>query len=259
MDLKTKTRRALDLVVVNRLEKIKNFVKESERNFSPFTPKFINGKVERCFSDHYSIVFDYESGEEIKNDSHVQNKKKIWQYNTKDGNEKFEILTNNLFDWLIQIIEEVDDSESVINLIEKTLEKIKFKSYKVKKFSNDKLNDFCLSEIWNKRLEEMEKLHELLEEENDVNKIFKARQFIEGMNSNETLSAVKDVKIGEVYREADQIFHYLLEYNEENMSKDVIDNEEVRVIRDLKIEAIEMMFEESGDLPQTIPRILQSS
>ena len=73
------------------------------------------------------------------------------------------------------------------------------------------------------------------------------------MNSNETLSAVKDVKTGEVYREADQIFQYLLEYNEENMSKDVIDNEEVRVIRDLKIEAIEMMFEESGDLPQTIP------
>ena len=117
VDLKTKTRRALDLVVVNRLEKIKNFVIDSERNFSPFTPKFINGKVERCYSDHYSIVFDYESGEEIKNDSHVQNKKKIWQYNTKDGNEKFEILINNLFDWLIQIIEEVDDSESVINCL----------------------------------------------------------------------------------------------------------------------------------------------
>ena len=45
-----------------------------------------------------------------------------WQYNAKDGHLKFEILTDDLFPWMIEQVETKDNMEEVIDMIQKKFE-----------------------------------------------------------------------------------------------------------------------------------------
>ena len=66
------------------------------------------------------------------------------------------------------MIEKNDGSDVTIDAIEKAIEKIKFKCFKVKTFSNARLEEYSFAGVWSRRLEELEKLHEDPEKERDV-------------------------------------------------------------------------------------------
>lgn len=95
-------------------------------------------------------------------------RKKIWQYNTPEGFHKFEVMTDNIFARMLEMIEKNDGSDVTIDAIEKAIEKIKFKCFKVKTFSNARLEEYSFAGVWSRRLEELEKLHEDPEKERDV-------------------------------------------------------------------------------------------
>ena len=162
VDLKSGTRRALDLVVTNQISKINKFAIDKDGDFSPFAPRFKNGLITRTYSDHRAIVFDVKVGniDNIKLREQNKTKAKVWMYNSKDGDLKYRILTDDLFDWLMKVIDSDIDNEQIVELIDKNIEKIKFKSYKSKSFCNSRLSDFNIGEIWSRRLQEMDKIHE---------------------------------------------------------------------------------------------------
>ena len=44
---------------------------------------------------------------------------------------KYEILTNEAFDWLIEVITKVDDINDVMSRIDKVIDQCKYKSFKI--------------------------------------------------------------------------------------------------------------------------------
>ena len=59
-------------------------------------------------------------------------------YNSEDVKMKFEILINEAFDWLIDVITNVDDINDVMTRIDKFIDQCKYKSFKVRTFSRQK-------------------------------------------------------------------------------------------------------------------------
>ena len=153
----------------------------------------------------------------------------------------------------MKVIDSDINNEQIVELIDKNIEKIKFKSYKTKSFCNSRLSDFNIGEIWSRRLQEMDKIHEEMEGEREVDKVFKCKDIIERRSNTDVLSSLKDHRTGEIHEDVDSIFNYLIEYNEENMRKEESDVEEVRMIQELKDAMIDDAFKERGDYPKTIP------
>ena len=113
IDLKTKKAKALDLVISNINEDIQNFTIDHNQDFSPFSIRKTPTERKKIYSDHSAICFDLSIGCNVRNLKSI-NKPKSWMYNSVDGKMKYEILTNEAFDWLIEVITEVDDINDVI-------------------------------------------------------------------------------------------------------------------------------------------------
>ena len=252
-DPKSGTRRALDLVITNQLSKIHNFKIDMHEEFSPFAPRYKNGIITRTYSDHRAISFDVQVGSNYHSNIETKTKTKSWMYNTKDGNLKYQILTDDMFEWLLKIVDSDMNNDQIVDLIDKNIEKIKFKCYKIKSFCNSRMDDFCLGEIWSRRLQELDKIHEELKDEREADKVFKCRDIIERRNTGDVLSSLKDHRDGRIHEDVDSIFQYLIEYNEENMRKEASNIEEVRVIQEMKDQLIDDAFDGRGNYPATIP------
>ena len=254
VDAKTGTSRALDMVISTDQSKINNFTIDHKFDFTPFTPKFTRKKdYIKVYSDHKALTFDLSVGQPIK-DMKPINKPLRWQYNTTDGDLKYEILTNDLFDWMMNLLMKSDDIDSIVTQIDKNIKKIKFKSYNVKSCSSTaKMDEFDMDDVWTKRLEDMERIHSDLCAEREPDKIFKSKKIIEGRSMNDPRASIKDHNNGDVYEQIDDIFEYLLSYNQENMSKEPSSIEEVKMIQDLKDEIVDDTFKFRGEFPQTIP------
>ena len=108
--------RALDIVVTNEIENIKNFKIDHDHHFTPFSIRYKKGKHTKIFSDHEAIQFDYvvQGGLTKINIP----KPKRWTY-SEDGNLKFQILTDSLFPWLLDIIENESDINTVVEKMKK--------------------------------------------------------------------------------------------------------------------------------------------
>ena len=103
--------------------------------------------------------------------------------------------------------------------MEKSLLKIKFRSYKLKSFSRKQFNELHVKDVWKRRLEELQRIQDELEEEKDPDKIYKSRNLVESRGHHEVLTSIKNEETGEVLQDIDSIYEYVLSYNVDNMKK----------------------------------------
>ena len=252
VDLKSGKKRSLDLVVTNCLEKIKNFQIDHSKSFTPFTIKKVKGELVKTYTDHKAIVFDLNLSIDLTKLRSVD-KTLAWMYNSIENDIKYEIVTDDSIEWLLYIIENEKDIDKVVEKINKFLIKTKFRCYKIKSFCSSKFDDFMMEDVWRHRVQELTRIQEELAKEKEPNQIFKSKKLIDARNSNNPVTSIKNMETGEVLTDVDDIFQYLLDYNQDNMKKGDAISEEVDMIQKMRDEWLMEMFEGCDECPQTIP------
>ena len=204
-DLKTGKRRALDLVITNRRDKVNNFNIDHNFNWTPFSIKFKKGRYEKCFSDHSAIQFDFELGSEWNKLQPIK-RPQAWMFNTKNGDVKFELLTDDGVPWLLDVVENTSDINDVMKKLDNFLKKCKFKSYNLRSFSRKKFEEFMLDDVWRHRIRELQRIQEDLEADKDPVKIHKSKNLLDRANAYEVISSMTNQETGEEISDIDSIF-----------------------------------------------------
>ena len=171
---------------------------------------------------------------------------------SEDGNLKFRILTDSLFTWLLDVIENEKDINVVIEKMEKSLLKIKFRSYNLKSFSRKQFSELHVKDVWKRRVEELQRIQDELKDERDPDKIYKSRNLVESSGHHEVLTSIKNEDTGEVLQDINSIYEYVLSYNVDNMAKKEV-GDDLKEIQKLKWDIVSDMFSMRGDYPDTIP------
>ena len=249
-DARSGLKRALDVVVASHPEKVNKFVIDHEWEFTPFSVRCKGGEFYKINSDHKAIIFDYELGESCELMREVK-KPKAWQY-CEEGDIAYSYLTDCGFDHLRSVAESSEDVESMTKKLDSFITKCKFKSYKMKTYSKNQFDDFAAEEIWKHRIQQIEKMEKDVENESEANKVFKTKVRIEGMNTAESLAALKDADTGQLLTEVDDIFDYIINFNVRNMDK-IEGSDEVKMIQEMKAEMVMNALNERDDCPQEIP------
>ena len=248
-DPRSKMKRALDLVIVNHPERVSKFKIDKEDKFTPFSVKYKNGEYSKTNADHQAILFDYVLGVNCELLREVK-KPQMWQFNV-DGDIAFEHLTDLGYDHVIGLANLCDDVNTMERKLMAFITKCKFKSYKIKTYTKDHLNDFMAEEVWRYRLEQIEKLEKEVENETDINKIFKTKIYIENQNKANNMTALKDDS-GNLLSDIDDLFNFILDYNVKNMEK-IEGSLSVEMIQKLKEEIVMDALDGRSNCPQEIP------
>ena len=250
-DLKTGTKRALDLVITTTIEKITDFtIDDDDRNMTPYSVKVKNDKVTRCYTDHKAVTLTYST---VWRDTTTQQQRKtLWQYNTPLGDQKYNIFTNDGYEYLVDVICDYDISiDEVSNKINEFIYKCKRRSYKIKSHRKRSFDKFMDSEVWKERMEQLEALEKQLAEDKDTDKIFKAKAWVDNNNRDESVSSLKCYKTGELLEDINDIFSCVIEYNNDNMAKNT-PSDEVNLLNENRYEVLQTIFNRRGTMPQTI-------
>ena len=251
-DLKTGKKRALDLVITNAKERVNNFNIDHNFDWTPFSIKFRNGKYDKCFSDHSAVQFDFELGGEWNRLQPIK-RPQTWMYNTKNGDVKYEILTNDCVPWLLDVIENTDDLNVVMKKLDDCLKKFKFKSYNVRSFSRKKFEEFMLDDVWRHRIQELQRIQEELEDDKDPVKIHKSKNLLDRANAYEVVSSMVNQETGKEIADLDGIFEEMLNYNLKNMEKNEAVNDDIKQVQEMKDDIVANLFADTSSYPQTIP------
>ena len=181
MQLKSKKAKALDLVVSNVNDNIQNFTIDHSLNFTPFSVRKSKSSRLKIYSDHKAVCFDLNIGCNLSKIKTTSNRS-AWMFNSPDGDLKFQIITDDAFDWLVDTIENVSDIDEVVRRIENMLNEAKYKSYSRKTLSRKKYEELTMDDIWRARIKELEKIQDEMAEEKEVNKIHKTRTLLNNTN-----------------------------------------------------------------------------
>ena len=76
------------------------------------------------------------------------------------------------------------------------------------KLFKSRLDEFCVSQVWSDRLKELEKLHDDLARERDVDKVYKAGRIVENRNANDPRISLMNMETGEVLEDLEEIMDY---------------------------------------------------
>ena len=120
-------------------------------------------------------------------------------------------------------------------------------------FPSDKFNGFMMRDVWRHRIQELMRIEDELAKEKDPNKIFKFKKLLDAQNHNNPVTSIKDPETGKVLTDVDDIFSFILKYNQEIMKKGDAINDHIEEIQRLKDEVLLEMFEGRDDCPKTIP------
>ena len=241
--------RVLDVVMVDNLQKIKAFSTDSEdREFTPFTVKTRKGgETYRVYSDHRAIKWTLDA-KMIKPESKLP---PVWQYNKQLGDQKFDVLTDDGAEWLIDLCEDGDvDIDHLISKVDKFIEKSKFTAYGKRTFTRKKKERWDEKRMWAARFELVNKLAREFEKEKDSIRVWKARNIAIGRGDNQTTST-RDYRTGEMIDDIDEMTEMLLEYNRETMDKET-PTPEAELLRGLKEDVIEELLGDVSVFPQSI-------
>ena len=113
-------------------------------------------------------------------------------------------------------------------------------------------NELHVKDVWKRRLEELQRIQDELEDERDPDKIYKSRNLVESRGHHEVLTSIKNEETGEVLQDIDSIYEHVLSYNVDNMAKKEV-GEDLKEIQKLKWDIVTDMFSSRGDYPETIP------
>ena len=113
-------------------------------------------------------------------------------YNTQDGDLMYEMITDDAADWVLQLIDESNDIDSVMDRINALILKAKYKCYNIRSFSRKQYEDFCMEDVWKHRLRELDMIHKELELETEPNKIHKSRSLVERKSQNYVVTSLRD-------------------------------------------------------------------
>ena len=114
-------------MLVENTDLITSFVTDSSQlEFTPFTVRTKkNGDTHRVYSDHRALNWTMNMKME-KPDSKLP---PVWKYNKSLGDQKFDVLTDDGAEWLIDMCEEDVQIDELVEKVDKFIEKSKFRSY----------------------------------------------------------------------------------------------------------------------------------
>ena len=243
-----KLRRVLDVVMVSDINKVKNFQTDSDdREFTPYTVRTKKGgETHRVYSDHRAIKWTWDA-KMTRPESKLP---PVWRHNRPLGDQKFDVLTDEGAEWLIDLCEGSLDINTLIGKVDKFIEKSKFKAYGKRTMTRKKKEKWNEKRMWAARFELVNKLAKEFEQEKDNIKVWKARNIAIGRGDNQTTST-KDYRTGEMIDDIDQMTEMLLEYNKETMDKET-PTPEAELLRGLKEDVIEELLSDVTEFPQSI-------
>ena len=250
VDLKSKLERCLDVVLTSNKERVSHFYIDHNMDITPFNIRYKGGKMTKIPSDHRSILLDYNVGVNLDQLKPVIKQVK-WQYNKIDD-YKYEINTDLGFEHIIALAEHAPTVDIMVHRVEKFIRKSKYISYKKRRYSREHLEEFNCEDTWRLRIDELIKIEEEMEEEKETNKVFKTKILLENRNKSDAVSSVKNEETGEILEDIDEIFDYILLFNEENMKKNEV-SDEIKYIQDLKKKFVDSVLSEKDNFPQKIP------
>ena len=253
IDPKFGTKRVLDLVVTNCIEKFSEFKTNPDKSVTPYSIKSDkNGGITRTYADHIPITFKFTSTKSVKvKGDKDNNKTKMFKKNTRDGDGKFEIFSNDGFEYLNHLISNEGDINKVYDDIENFIFDCKKRCYGLRSLTNFKFFKVEESKVWLKRLDALEQLAAKFDSGNINNDIYGMRNEILDSFKQQCLVAIKDPINDEILDEPDKIFEAVLKYNVDNMNKDEV-AEETRQLMSEKDEYINQVLENVDDHPKTI-------
>ena len=169
-ELKTHLNRCLDIALVNNPRRVMKFKIDHEWKFSPFSVKVRNGEYSKCFTDHKALIMDYDFGDQRNNLVSVE-RPLMWKYD-KLGDLGFNILTDDRFDYIVDLTERIDDVNMLVQKLDSFIKKCKSKSYHPRTFTNKYLEEFRAEEIWKNCIDQILKIEQHLGGERENNKIY---------------------------------------------------------------------------------------
>ena len=240
--------RVLDVVLVEDISKVKMFKTDSaDREFTPYTVKTVKGgHTSRVYSDHRAICWEMD----MKMSKPSSKLPPAWKYNRQLGDQKFDVLTDEGSEWLIDICEGEGDVDKVVEKLDKFVEKSKFTAYGKRTLTKKKKEKWNEKRMWAARFDLVKKLAREFEKDKDNIKVWRARKIAIGPGDNQTTS-VKDYRTGEMLDDIEAMTDMLLEYNKETMAKET-PTPEIELLRSMKEDVIDDLMCDVSEFPQSI-------
>ena len=239
--------RALDVMLVEELDIVKELEIDHNKAFTPFSVKTSKVAVNKVFTDHKPIMATIEVRRVMPDSKLPPN----WNMRKYLGRQKFDILTDEAAEWLIDMCEEVEDVDEVVDRVDKLVKKAKFRAYG--KITTTKKKNLKEEEkkVWACRLALVHKMAREFENERAGTRIWKARKIAIGSNDKQR-TAVKDYRTGQMLDDLEEISTMLIQYNAETMGKET-PTPEVELLRATKNEVLEELLSNVESFPECIP------
>ena len=240
--------RVLDVVMVDDIKMVKQFHTDSnDKEFTPYTVKTVKGGAfSRVHSDHRAIHWSMN----LEMDKPESKLPPVWRHNRPLGDQKFDVLTDEGAEWIIDLCESDMDINSIIKKVDKFVEKSKYTAYGKKTMTKKRKEKWDEKRMWAARFDLVNKLAKEFENEKDNIKVWKARTIAIGKGDNQATS-LKDYRTGEMLDDIDAMTEMLLDYNQETMEKEA-PSPEAELLRGLKEDVIEELLDDVTEFPQTI-------
>ena len=253
VDKRTGRGRALDVIITDFPDNIKEFVIDNdEGRFTPYTPYLKkDGSERRVYSDHRPIFCTMDVKLKEKRSRLGNNKKVVWRKKAKFGKEKFDILTDAMAGELMDAVKDKVSVNAVAGKFLKAIDDAKTKSYGKVTLTKAKEKRIEDKEIWQKRIDEINKLYKEVEKQEPMKQMWFMRKNIKKGERDSQIVSVMREDNGLMMEDKDSIFEYLLEYNSANMAKEEV-SEEIEDLVEEKRKWSRLILQHRHEIPRTI-------